>query len=129
MNGSVSSYFFQTGAPKLERARRNSLLPLKIPRGNLNDPLIKHSILPVILEPDLFQCLVTLKEKLLVEFIDAFEKTGIIFGFHRYHRPCKITSGPPLGVATDPQEFTVRDRRTTGTVPFNALLKMPIAGF
>ena len=57
------------------------MLQLEISGGDLNDALIKLTIGTVILEPDLFQRLVTLKEKLLIELLDALKKTRIVFRF------------------------------------------------
>src|SRR2546428_2439582 len=82
MNRPVARDFFQSSAPQLDGAGWNSLLPFEIAGGDLNDTLIKYSIITVILEPDFFQCFVTFEEELLIEFIDALKKTGIVLGFH-----------------------------------------------
>jgi hypothetical protein len=82
MNRPVARDFFQSSAPQLDGTGWNSLLPFEIASGDLNDTLIKHSIITVILEPDLFQCFVTFEEELLIEFVDALKKAGIVLGFH-----------------------------------------------
>src|SRR5215470_2754654 len=82
MNQAIGLDFLQPGAPKLDRARRYSLLPFEISRCDLNDSLVKLAVLSVIFQPDLFQCFMTFEEQLLIEFLDTFEKTRIVFCFH-----------------------------------------------
>ena len=84
VNRSVGRDFFQSHTPQLDRARRNSLLPLEISGGDLNDPLVKKAILAMIFQPDFFERLVALEEELLIELVDAFLQARIVLGSHRW---------------------------------------------
>ena len=83
INRSVGFELFQSGAPQFKRSGRYSLLQLEISGGDLNDRLVKFSIFAMILQPDLFQSLMTLEKQRLIEFFNTFEKSRIILRFHR----------------------------------------------
>ena len=71
INRLVRQEFFHARAPELHRADGHLLLQFVVAGGDLNDALIKFPLLPVLLQPDLLERLVTLEEKPLVELIDA----------------------------------------------------------
>src|ERR1044071_8885654 len=67
----IGREFFYAHAPELERSGRHALFELPI--------------FAVILQPDFFQCFVALKEKTVIEFLNAFQKARIVLRLHSKH--------------------------------------------
>lgn len=70
-------------APELDRPDENALFPFEVSCGNLDYALIEFPVLAMLLQPDLLQGFVALKEFPAVELFDAFEKSRIETVFHR----------------------------------------------